>query len=177
MMPQKTNQHTSSLFLNFCAGLLIAVAAGGTVSQQKPDVNEPRRPLVPESSTNLAERLQPPFRSPKDPVNCEVAGRYIDDAIARTTRAEGTYLIVIVRNGNREKALRVNQMRLAQVKAYLEYTHLPKFLVAAGESILVAAGESINDRGRIEIYVEGKLLYTLPLRRNQGLDLLSCVAV
>jgi hypothetical protein len=34
--------------------------------------------------------------------------------------------------------------------------------------VIGAAGESVAGYGRVEIYVGGKLLYTIPIRKNQA---------
>jgi hypothetical protein len=149
--------------------LFLTFAGGITFGQEKPPSAERRRPLSPESASSTDERLQPPLSSPEEPVNCAVAGRYIDDAIARALQAKNTYLLVVIRPEDGEFSSKLNQLRLKQVKAYLEYTRLPKYTIAIGEKL--------KNTGRIEIYVEGGLLYTLPFHKNRGINLLSCVAV
>lgn len=163
------NARIRSFFVTqLSALLLITFAAGAIFGQERPPAGQ-RRPLSPESASGAEEALLPPLSSPQGPVNCAVAGRYIDDAIARASRAEDSFLIVIIRPGDGEVQARLNRLRLMQVKAYLEYTRIPKYTVAVGEQLKGA--------GHIEIYVKGDLLYILPFIKNEGLNLLSCVAV
>jgi hypothetical protein len=145
--------------------LVVACVAYG---QQKPPDDAQRKPLAPETSPVGAEAILPPLAQPQEPVNCELAGRYIDDAVRRALRIENSNLIIIIRPGSGESSPRLNRLRLRQVKAYMHYISLPEHVVAVGEGV--------PGNGRIELYVGGASLYSLPLRKNQGLDLLSCVA-
>lgn len=163
-------RHTLRLRRLVFGALVLAFAMGSTAyGQAEPPEDQPRRPLSPESKNNSPEGLPLPLHSPQAPVNCEIAGRYIDDAVMRAVREKGTHLIVIIRPGAGESSPRLNRMRVAQVTAYMEYIRLSNYAIATGEK---ARGDA-----HLEIYVGGKLLYTLPIRKNQGLDLLSCVAV
>lgn len=160
----------NKLFRIVCLTLtLFCLISAGVVAQKKSADADERRPLAPESATSESEQKLPPFYSPKKPVNCEVGGRYIDNAISRAARIEGTYLVAIIRPGTGESSLRLNEMRLLQIKAYFEYTRFSNYVVATGEGV--------RGYGRIELFVGGKLLYTLPLHKNRGMNLLSCVAV
>ncbi len=149
--------------------VLPLLICGVAYGQEKPFEGEQRRPLSPESVSKSSGQPPPPLYSPQEPVNCEVAGRYIDDAVSRVLREKDTHLIIIIRPGRRESSQRINHMRTLQVKAYMEYIRLSNYLIATGEKA--------NGQARIDLYVGGKLLYSLPIRKNQGLNLLSCIAV
>ncbi len=164
--PVLENPIRRSLWTTLLLSCFVSVMVLG---QEKGPETKTRIPLAPERVNSSTEQTLPPFASPKEPVNCELAGRYMDDAISRARRAEDTPLLAIIRPGEREPSARISHMRLLQVKAYLEYTRFSKYVVATGEKV--------QGFGRIELYVAGKLLYALPLQRNRGINLLSCVAV
>jgi hypothetical protein len=151
------------------AVVFTALMSGVAMTQSPQRESQPRRPLAPESASSSAEQKEPPFQSPKIPINCEEASRYMDDAIGRSARTKESYLIVVIRPGLHETAQKLNSMRLMQIKGYLDYTRFERFVVSFGERT--------DSTGRIELYVEGKLLYTFPLRKNRGFDLQSCVGI
>jgi hypothetical protein len=75
------------LFKKVCLTLLLfCLAIDCAFGQKTGSAIETGRPLAPESETSSTERQLPPLQSPKQPVNCEIAGRYIDNAIARAVR-------------------------------------------------------------------------------------------
>jgi hypothetical protein len=147
---------------------VVLVVAQVAYGQQKPPGDVRQRELAPESSPVGAEAGLPPLASPQEPVNCEVAGRYIDDAVRRTLRLKDSNLIIILRPGSGESSQKLNRLRQRQVEAYMNYIRLPEHVIAVGDGV--------RGNGRIELYVGGVSLYSLLLRKNQGLDLLSCVA-
>ena len=170
MLIKKPQLHWRPILEQILKGLIFAcLVCGVAVTQTARQEHQPRRPLAPESATSSEEQRKPPFQSPKTPVNCEVASRYMDDAIARASWTKESYLIVVIRPGLRETGLRLNSMRLMQVSGYLDYTRFQQHVVSLGERT--------SGTGRVELYVEGKLLYILPLGKNRGLDLQSCNGV
>jgi hypothetical protein len=109
--------------------------------------------------------LEPPRR----PVNCEMAQTYINDALIRYSKHNSGYLIVIARPGAEESsARRISQARLSSVKTYVSQFKTPIKTV-------FAEGASKPGFGAIEIYVNGDLLYSLPIAKREGLDLTSCL--
>ena len=149
--------------------IFACLMSGLAVNQTGAQENKTRRQLAPESASSSEEQRKLPFQSPKTPVNCEVASRYMDDAIARASQTKESYLIVVIRPGLRETGLKLNSMRLMQVRGYLDYTRFQQHVVSIGERT--------GGTGRVEVYVEGKLLYIIPLGKNRGLDLQSCNGV
>ena len=105
-----------------------------------------------------------PYCSPTAPVDCEWATLYMEDATVRAHEAE-SYLIVVARLGDGELSRRLNAQRMKSVRAFLGRSRLKS---------VVAEGERVNGYGRLEIYVGGKLLFVLPLRRNKDVDFFSC---
>ena len=109
-----------------------------------------------------------PFDSPKKPINCETAYSYINDALIRYDKNKNGHFIVITRLGNGETSRQLNLNRIKTIKSYISKLKSPIMTV-------FAEGESIKGYGTIEIYVEGKLLYSLPLEKGKGLDLRTCL--
>lgn len=135
------------------------------------DVNaqdSPRRAISPERHGE-AGKLLAPYYNPKEPVDCEVARLYIDDALNRAVTEPNKKMIFIIRSGQGENDENLSQLRLKQIKAYLSYRPSIK--------TVIAVGEKAENQGVIEIYFQGELLYILPLKRNEGLNLHECIAV
>jgi hypothetical protein len=97
------------------------------------------------------------------PVDCEVALRYMDNTISEAKRNTDSSLIFILHSGSGESK-KVANLRMKQVKAYVSNF---------GVNTVVAQGESVKGYGIWDIYLEGKLLYSLPLFKNQGLKLVG----
>lgn len=110
-----------------------------------------------------------PFDSPKKPVNCETAYTYINDALTRYSKNRNGYFIVIARLGNNETSRQLNLNRIKTIKNYILRLKSPVMTVFAEE-------ESVKGYGTIEIYVDGKPLYSLPLEKGKELDLRTCLA-
>ncbi len=110
----------------------------------------------------------PPYESPKKPVNCETAYSFIYDALNRYTERPSGYFIVIARLGRGESSRRLNLNRIKMFKSYISTLNPPV-------KAIFAEGEKIKGYGVIEMYVEGKLLYSLPITKGRNLDLISCL--
>jgi hypothetical protein len=145
--------------------------AGFDLGAPQADSIEPCRPMRREDTSNLppAERAIP-YCSPKEPVNCEVANIYTDMAAHLARTSEETHLIVIARLGDGEKSRRLNTSRLKHVHDFLGNNR-------GVTKIVTAEGERKRGYGQLEFYVGGRLLFTLPIRRNKNVDLGSCNAV
>jgi uncharacterized protein (DUF1786 family) len=89
---------------------------------------------------------------------------YVSDAAERAKKLDGSYVIVIARLGTGEQS-RHNRARLEEMKTYLEQLEKAK--------TVVAQGERVRGFGRLEIYVAGKQLYVLPVRKTATLGLLE----
>jgi hypothetical protein len=150
--------------------LLLFIWGTSSINGQEGSKDDPRRPLAPEdiSSTPSGGRGLP-YYSPKDPVECEVADFYLDDARIRAQEIPGGYIIVIARLGSGEISRQLNLSRLKAVDTYLKRSTVTRFVTAEG-----ARTEGL---GRLEFYVNGKRLYVLPIKKNGRLDLFSCRAV
>lgn len=167
MNPNLISKRPASLSL--CA--LWFVFAGINLCAQQVDPGAPCRPMRRESAHNIPpEEQHIPYCSPKEPAGCEVANIYTDMAAHLAQTAERTYLIVVARLGNGEKSRSLNASRLKHVRNFLINNR-------GITKIVTAEGERAKGYGRLEFYVGGKLLFTLPVRRNKNIDLGSCNAV
>jgi len=150
--------------------LLLFICGTSSISGQEGSNDDPRRPLAPEDISSTTSGVKGlPYYSPKDPVECEVANLYLDDARIRALEIPGSYLIVIARLGSGEISRQLNLSRLTAVDTYLKRNPVTRFVTAEG-----ARTEGL---GRLEFYVDGKRLYVLPIKKNGRLDLFSCRAV
>lgn len=109
-----------------------------------------------------------PYCSPTEPVDCERATLYMEDAMIRAHEA-GSYLVVIARPGDGERSRRLNARRVNAVRAFLGRSSRSRL------KSVVAEGERAKGYGRLEIYVGGKLLFVLPLSRNKSVDFFGCM--
>lgn len=121
-----------------------------------------------------------PYDSPKEPVNCEMANLYISDALTRYVNkreSKNSYLIIIFRLGDGENSRKLNLMRIKALKSYIENIKPSKAIfgdVKPNVKAIYAEGERIDGFGIIEIYLNGNLLYSLPIKKGRDLDLISC---
>ncbi len=116
----------------------------------------------------------PPFESPKTPVNCEMALSYVNDALVRyssKTSNTDSFLIVIFRLGDGENFPNLNLKRMETLKSYIQSVDKKQNIKA-----VFAQGERVKGLGTIEIYMDGKLLYSLPIEKRRNLDITSCFA-
>jgi hypothetical protein len=90
---------------------------------------------------------------------------------AHAEASEDGLIIAVARLGNGERNRVLNHRRLYNLRTYLE-----KFRKRTRETIVTAEGERVEGPGRVEVYVKGKLLITLELRRGQDLHVGSCDA-
>jgi hypothetical protein len=93
------------------------------------------------------------------PMECEGAATRLDFAVINTRKLEGAYLILIARLGSGEFSRSLNQTRLASVEQYV---------LRSGSDLkyVLAQGNRVKGLGRLEIYVGGKLVETMPFRKN-----------
>ena len=151
--------------------LIWLALANINIAAQQTSPNNPCRPVGPEDTANTPPEIRAvPYCSPKKPIGCEIANVYTDFAAYRTRTSDNSNLIVIARLGNGEKSRHLNLSRLRVVRNFLSNNRGIK-------RIVTAEGERIKGYGQLEFYVEGKLLFTLPIRRNKNIDLGSCNAV
>jgi len=73
---------------------------------------------------------------------------------------------LIARLGNGETSRRFNHRRLHNARTYLSYTH-----GISEKKLVMAEGERVRGLGRIEVYVDGRLIVVFNIERNQDLAL------
>ena len=105
--------------------------------------------------------------------NVEI-GNTCESNIARLDRihseaGESGLMIAIARLGNGEQSRQLNQRRLHNLRLYLE-----KVRGRAPRTIITAEGDRARGRGRIEIYVGGKLVDVMGVGRSEDLYAGSC---
>lgn len=89
---------------------------------------------------------------------------------AHDDAGEGGLIIIIGHLGDGEYKRMLNQRRLHNARAYLtEYLS-----VRSPKTIVTAEGERVSGYGRINLYVRGKLFYSLPIKRNGDFAVGSC---
>ena len=111
--------------------------------------------------------------SPEEFVNI---GNSCESNIARldtvdSEAGEDRLIIVIARLGNGERSRSFNHRRLHNLRTYLRVVR-----GRAAESIVTAEGARARGRGRLEIYVGGRLIDVLGVGRGEDLSVGSCAA-
>ena len=152
-----------SLAVSIVTFLLIGITTLAAAQEGSP--SDPRRSLRPESAIGASDQ-QLPFFSPVRPQGCEINRLYVDDAGGRARKIAGSHVIVIGRLGDGERSSQLNRRRLEEVQRFLEQ------LVSVKS--VTAEGKRVQGYGVVELYVGGRLLYTLPLQRNRPIHLGSC---
>lgn len=109
-----------------------------------------------------------PLDPPQRPVNCETAQAYINDALILYSKDKSGYFIIIAKLGTGESARDINLGRLNSVRTYIYQFETPI------QTVFAEAGNK-NGFGAIEIYINGDLLYSLPVAKRKILDLRSCL--
>lgn len=104
------------------------------------------------------------------PTNCESNAAALD-AINQLA-GKDNLIIAIARLGNRERKRELNQRRLNNVLAYLTRVGWQR----APETVIIAEGVRAKGYGRVELYVGGKLIVVLAVKRNSDLEVLSCAS-
>lgn len=95
----------------------------------------------------------------QEPVECDAALAYLDDAFLNTIKLAGTNLIIIARLGSGERSSQLNKSRLSWIKSYMS-NRVPDL------KYVIAEGGKVSGLGRVELYVGGRLLHTMPIKKN-----------
>lgn len=145
------------LLVFMCVAVCMLGIRGVPLQEGAP--SDRRRPLGPEDTASTPQAIRDlPYFSPRAPVTCEEARVYFEDAAARVRETGNSYLIVIARHGQESAHSRLVLNRLAAVEDYLKRHTDVRFVTAQGSKV--------KGYGRIELFVSGKLLYTIPIRKN-----------
>lgn len=94
---------------------------------------------------------------PDKPINCEDFQAYLDHAIIDWRKLEGTYLIAITRLGTGEGDRNLNRTRLEYIEEYLKSHNVQYLLAEAGP---------VNGLGRFEVFVGGRLVMSIPIKKG-----------
>jgi hypothetical protein len=128
--------------------LLIAVLAGSVLGQNRADSSIP-------------------FAFSTEPTNCETNGVRLDSYakyFVKAVRSDGGVIIAIARLGTGERSSDLNRSRLYIVRATLI-----EDLKLREQDIVTAQGTPVNGYGRVEIYMRGKLMDVLLVKRGKAL--------
>jgi hypothetical protein len=114
------------------------------------------------SQSNNAESSQPILTSCEENIallstSHEAAGEY-------------GFIIAIARLGTGERRRELNSRRLHNVRVYLTEFDWHR----AAKTVITAEGERVTGLGRVELYVGGKLVGVLGIKRNRDLLVGSC---
>ena len=94
---------------------------------------------------------------PDKPINCEDFQAYLDHAIIEWRKLEDTRLILIARLGTGERDKKLNRARLSYVEDYLKTRNV---------NYLLAEGDRSKGLGRLEVYVGGHLVMSIPIEKG-----------
>jgi hypothetical protein len=98
------------------------------------------------------------------PVDCGLALRYIDDALSRAYQSKTPVIFIIrLKNGRNTTLART---RSTNLKGYVRFRRFDDF------EVLVDMDASKAEQ--IDILLDGKLTYTLPINREDKLELSGC---
>ena len=98
--------------------------------------------------------------------NCEGVLSLIETAAVDALKEPNASIIVIARLGTHERSRRLNELRLKAV--------LKRFADKARNSVVGAIGSRTKGMGRIELYVNGELLYAIAYPKNGHIDCRRC---
>lgn len=107
-----------------------------------------------------------PFDSPRNPPRCEEWILYVSDALRRWNVNKKGSFIIIIKPGAGESRRLVSK----RVKTIKEFITSLKFT----DKLVFAESEKTNDYALVEIYVEGSLLYKLPIEKNGNAEFRAC---
>ena len=93
--------------------------------------------------------------------------------IARKTAAD-KLITVVARLGEGETRPDLNQRRLHNVRIY--WTEFLKVYQRSPDTLILIEGEKVRDYGRLEFYVDGRLISLLKLNWNADLIAVGCCA-
>lgn len=94
---------------------------------------------------------------PDKPINCEDFQAHLDHAIIEWQKLKDTRLILIARLGTGERDKKLNRARLSYVEDYLKSRNV---------NYLLAEGDRIKGLGRLEVYVGGHLVMSIPIQKG-----------
>lgn len=94
------------------------------------------------------------------PSDCEYVRHALDESLIRTSKNENSNVIFIFRLGKDENSKKILAQRVKTVKSHLKF-RVPNF-----NRFVIAEGEKNSGLGKLEIYVEGRLVWELYAKKN-----------
>jgi hypothetical protein len=101
--------------------------------------------------------------NPKEAVECGLALRYIDHALSKAAGNSNVIFIIRMKKSNH---VRIARTRSTNIRNYLRFRRFERFEVTVDLNAIKVE--------RVDIYVQGELLYALPLKSNDELNFLGC---
>jgi hypothetical protein len=98
--------------------------------------------------------------------SCEDALALIDAAALGVLNQANENVIAIARLGDRESSSRLNQLRLNEV--------MDRLSDKTSNHAVGGTGQRIRGKGRVELYVHGKLAYIILFPTNRRIDCRNC---
>ena len=117
---------------------------------------EKKESVVTQVNSESNKEDLPKYKNPTAPIYCEEALLYIENAILRARKSPESSLIFILHSGSGES----NKLAILRRKHFTGY--FSKFEI----DTVVGSGDDVKGYGYWKIYLEGKLLYSLPLVKN-----------
>ena len=136
-----------------------ALSAGTEIVADAPPPASTEIDNYEESRDQGSTQIAPAVPAPEWPVSCERAMSDLDVSLIEMLKLKDSYLIVIARLGTGEHSNRLNRYRLEGVEEYMK-RKLPDV------KYVLAEGKRVKGLGRVELYVGGKLLRTMPIKKN-----------
>ena len=109
-------------------------------------------------------------------ISCE-ENKSVLDAVASAIRSQGKnkFVIIVARLGDGERGEILNRIRLKSLTDYLDRVHNiveegHKIVRPTGQeikNIVTAEGRRLSGKGRIEMYIDGKLAALIKFKRNE----------
>lgn len=99
--------------------------------------------------------------------NCE-ENRSLFDYVDTKTRGDA-FVIIIARPGSGDRVREMNRRRLHNIREYLTYIR-----EVPPRKIIVAEGERVKGRGRVEVYAGGRMVAVFNVGPNEDLNGVDC---
>ena len=103
------------------------------------------------------------------PAQCQDYGPVLD-VLAQNTPSD-SLIIVIARRSVNETRPNINHRRLHNVRTYLTEFHPDK---RRADTLVLAEGAMVKEPGQLELYVDGRLVAIIKVKRNADLIVGNC---
>lgn len=117
------------------------------------------------SQTPQDSNKTPQLASPTSSVTCETQLEYIDNALAKASESDSNLILIV--KSRKGTTFSMNKSRSNGLSRYMEHRGFKFFAVG------VDLVSDVSDR--VDLFVKGQLLYSLPITRKDNLDFTPCV--